>query len=270
MSKRPKDAGDHQESNKRVRHRDPASTGIPPTTIEELDDESLGSILGFLPGQFRFVAGTNRRFRRLYPHAAKTFHAVAMESYKTRAMWFQENEYQVRQKGCQLAANVGNLDALKWLRSRDCSWSQFREHGGDEMVTAASRGHTGVLQFVIDQTAPWGTVTIISAYNGAACNGHVRALAILEAHTESDNRWFKGICAGAAGNGHLKVLQRLLLRSSPSTWGELTCLQAVRGGHLPVLQWLRSQNPPCPWHAQSCLVFAQEGSEMKQFIRSQI
>ena len=72
----------------------------------DLDDDALlRSILGFLPGHFRFVAGVNHRFRSQYDqHTPNTFYVAAMTSHATRTIWLEENETNVRRKGSFLVA----------------------------------------------------------------------------------------------------------------------------------------------------------------------
>ena len=43
------------------------------TSINDLDDTSLGSILDYLSGHFRFVADVNSRFRSVYRQPPDTF-----------------------------------------------------------------------------------------------------------------------------------------------------------------------------------------------------
>ena len=101
----------------------PNQENEPTTTIMNLDDASLGTILEFLPGHFRFVANVNRRFRFLYHHTPNTIYGAAMTSDATRAIWLDEDKANVRESACGFAARLGNLEALQWLRSHDCRWT---------------------------------------------------------------------------------------------------------------------------------------------------
>ena len=87
-------------------------------TIGDLDDASLGTVLDFHPGHFRFVASVNRRFRIVYHHTPKTIYSAAMQSDAAREILFEEDEVYVRTDGCRLAAMYGDLESLQWFRSR--------------------------------------------------------------------------------------------------------------------------------------------------------
>ena len=121
-------------------------------TLMDLDDDALlRSIVDFLPGHFRFVAGVNRRLQSLYDdhHSTpNTFYMAAMASDATRTIWLEEDETNVRKDGCRLAAKYGNLEALQWLRSHDCRWNGYvcRE--------AAGEGHLHILQWARSQAPP--------------------------------------------------------------------------------------------------------------------
>ena len=88
-------------------------------TTMDLDDASLGTVLDFLPGHFRFVASANRRFRFLSTthHTPSTFYTVAMTSGTTRAIWFEEQRHRkrvsfrcaVRQFGSPPMASVSRM-----------------------------------------------------------------------------------------------------------------------------------------------------------------
>ena len=80
------------------------------TTITDLDDAAFGTVLEFLPGHFRLVAGVNRRFRVLYHHRPSTCYSAAMTSDATRAMWLEEDRAEVRRHGCSRAAKYGNFE----------------------------------------------------------------------------------------------------------------------------------------------------------------
>ena len=107
------------------------------TTIMDLDDGSLGTVLDFLPGHFRFAASVNRRFRFLYVihNTQDTFYTTAMSSVTTRNVWLEEDEMNVRTNACRFAAKYANWEALQWFRSRDCRWDI------SVCEEAAGRGH---------------------------------------------------------------------------------------------------------------------------------
>ena len=179
--------------------------------ITNLDDASLGTILDFLPGHFRFLVSVNRRFRFLYHHTPSTFFIAAMTSSATREIWLEEDEANVRRNGCKFSTKYGNLEAFRWLQYRDCHWTSrvCRE--------AAGRRHLHVLRWARTQTPP--------------CP------------------WDEQVCIAAAKYGQLEVLQWLRSQTPPSPWnGDVVCTVAASHGQLEVLQWLRSQTPPYSWN----------------------
>ena len=180
------------------------------STFSDLDDEVIRCILAFLPSQFRFVAAVDRRFRRLYPHGTDTLYDVAVASDKTVNIWFAEDEQFVYARGCIIAARLGKLQALIWLRSQTppCCWK-------GACFQAICHGQLNVLQWLQSQDPP-------SPYN--------RSMA----------------CPAAARRGHIPVLQWLRAQTPPCPWGDSTFWQAAINGHLPTLKWLRAQSPPCP------------------------
>merc|ERR1719443_954090 len=79
----------------------------------------------------------------------------------------------------------------------------------------------------------------------AAMNGHLEVLQWARAH---GCPWNTSTCAEAAENGHLEVLQWARAHGCP--WGEDTCAYAAEGGHLEVLKWARAHG--CPWCWMTC------------------
>ena len=72
------------------------------------------------------------------------------------------------------------------------------------------------------------------------------------------------VCAKAARDGHLKVLQ--WARENGCEWDSDTCSEAARGGHLEVLQWARENG--CEWDAYTCRAAAEGGHlEVLQWAR---
>ena len=146
MGDRPISNEPPREQQRRRIPSDQEQQNEPNENIMDLDDASLGNILDFLPGHFRFVASVNRRFRFLYHHTPNTFYIEAMASDRTREIWLQEDETNVREKGCKIAAKIGNLEAIKWLRSHDCSWNSIFWNSGGVCSEAAAEGHLHILQ----------------------------------------------------------------------------------------------------------------------------
>jgi len=79
-------------------------------------------------------------------------------------------------------------------------------------------------------------------------------------------RFKSGLCAYAAGGGHLEVLQ--WARAQGCRWDVDTCALAAMSGHLEVLQWARARG--CPWDERTCAAAAGNGHpEVLQWARAQ-
>ena len=150
-------------------------------------------------------------------------------------------------KICTLSARLGNLSAIQWARSQDCSWeSHFSSFG-------PKRKRISKVQ------CPW------NEYTCSAAAGHAQ-LTMLQWLRSQGCPWNSESCSSAASNGHLEVLQ--WLRSQGCPWDEDTCSRAASNGHLEMLQWARSQG--CPWDKYTCSNAAANGHlEVLQWARSQ-
>lgn len=103
------------------------------------------------------------------------------------------------------AAEGGSVNALKWLRARDCPWSAYL------FVKAAGwPGSLEVLQWALDNGCPIGTTT--------------------------------DACTAAAENGALEELQ--WLRANGFPWNEKVMVQAAMNDHMDVLEWARDNGCP--------------------------
>jgi hypothetical protein len=165
----------------------------------------------------------------------------------------------------RLAAEHGRLDALAWLRSRDCEWDE------STALAAARSGHVHIIRWAHAHGIPWDMSTTTTSVGLAAIDGgHLPILKYLldsglmqlgsKATFKSALPWL------AARAGHLQVLQ--WLHEKGCAFDELTCYSAATGGHLHVLQWLRSIG--CPWahsHVREASHFSGQ-SEMEEWVES--
>ena len=102
---------------------------------------------------------------------------------------------------------------------------------------------------------------VLCAY--AAKNGHLEVLQWARAR---GCPWDERTCACAAWNGHLEVLQWARAHGCP--WDEDTCAWAAENGHLEVLQWARAHG--CPWDERTCEKAAENGHlEVLQWAQEQ-
>ena len=152
-------------------------------TICDLDDACLRTIFDFLPGHFRFVPTVNRRFRSLYHHPPNTMYMAAIASDTTREIWLEEEEANVRENGCYVAAKFGNIEALQWFHSHDCGWDCR------VCVQAATDGDLRILQWARSQTPPCPWDEDKNACEAAAASGRLGVLQWLRSQTPVHVQW---------------------------------------------------------------------------------
>ena len=131
---------------------------------------------------------------------------------------------------CTLSARLGNLSAIQWARSQDCSWESRLSSFGPKRKSMTK------------VQCPWNEDTCSAAAEHAQ-------LTMLQWLRSQGWPWNSKSCSSAASNGHLDLLQ--WLRSQGCPWDEDTCSYAAENGHLDVLQWARSQG--CMWNENTCL-----------------
>ena len=141
------------------------------------------------------------------------------------------------------AAFQGSVEILRWLIEEErCELNQKTGRW------AGLGGSVKVLAYLWERGYEIG----IKECNGAACGGHLEALAYLRDLDLSPGTWFYWTCAYAARGGQLEALKWLRDQDPPCPWNEETCAEAARWGHLEVLKWARDQDPPCPWSREEC------------------
>ena len=141
------------------------------------------------------------------------------------------------------AAFQGSVEILRWLIEEErCELNQKTGRW------AGLGGSVKVLAYLWETGYEIG----IKECNGAACGGHLEALAYLRDLDLSPGTWFYWTCAYAARGGQLEALKWLRDQDPPCPWNEETCAEAARWGHLEVLKWARDQDPPCPWSREEC------------------
>ena len=77
-----------------------------------------------------------------------------------------ERAPRVRRDVCAVAAEVGNLDVLKWLRENECPWDRWT------CAYAAEHGHLEMLKWARENDCPWDEATCAFA----ADSGHLETL----------------------------------------------------------------------------------------------
>jgi len=164
---------------------------------------------------------------------------------------------------CSIAAENGDVDMLKWLRSRKprCPWNH------DACHAAASGGHLEVLKWLRSQKppCPWDEQTCTAA----AENGHLNVLQWLRSQ-KPPCPWNHDACHAAAENINLDMLKWLRNQAPRCPWTEYTFTIAAANGDVDMLKWLCSQKPRCPWNHDACHAAARGGNlEVLKLLRSQ-
>ena len=155
-----------------------------------------------------------------------------------------------------LAASVGDVKMLRWLRSRDppAPWTEYTAS------LAARHGKLEALQWMRSQRppVPWSQRTTAFAARG----GHLRVLAWLRRQDPPCPwggpvpRFTAGACYEAAKEGRLDALKFLRSERPPCPMDdERVCAVAALGGHLEVLKFLRSEG--CKWDSGTHCHFTQ-------------
>lgn len=133
------------------------------------------------------------------------------------------------------AAFYNQLEVLKYIKRKygKCGWRTCS--------LAAKGGHLEIMKWGRDNGCFWEQ----DAYATFAKINTNDILHYIKGNLDP----FYGICASAAGGGHLEILQ--WLRNNPiiCPWDESTCYEAA-GGHLEILKWARANG--CPWDKDIC------------------
>lgn len=229
------------------------------TTMDDLDDSALGVILGYLEDRFRFVAGVNRRFRRLHPYRSyygrDTNVGVAAESISMADLMLAERGPTNCDKFLATVVRKGNHDTISWLFSEATTKHGFvfrTEYGADIAIRC---GNLPVLQLLLSQDPHFRLDRYNQVCHEAARKGQLEILAWMcsqnpPAFVDAD------AIELAIEYGHLEAVKLLRSRNPPCPWNQYACLAAANMGNLETLKWLQSQNPPCPWNPNRCLIEA--------------
>ena len=129
---------------------------------------------------------------------------------------------------CSTAADAGQLEVLKWLRSNNCPWDK------ETCNRAVTGGYLEVLQWVRQEGCPWDGTTSLRA---AACG----RLEIFKWVIQEGCPWTKDAFSVAAGCGHCPIIEFAVQNNY-----ELDLLGCLRGatkwGYLTVLEYLNQSH----------------------------
>ena len=142
--------------------------------------------------------------------------------------WLEKHNIELYECTFNTAAKIGNLKILKWLHKKNCSWSC------NTVNYAAYSGNLRALKFIIKKGCDWN----INAFNYACESGNIKNVEYLfkEACNDLSKPWWNStVCAAAAKNGYLNILQFLKEKGCP--WNEITTYYAFINNHLDTLIW---------------------------------
>ncbi len=153
-----------------------------------------------------------------------------IHTLKTIIKFFNKNENELKYHFCNIAAEVGRLDLLKWARKQvpPLKW------GYETCQAAAKGGHLHILQWLRNKDNNNEVLDQDRERNKDFCN------------------WNAYTCAAAAENGHLELLvwcrNREIHGDYICPWASYykntivnACSSAAKGGHLNILRWLRNR-----------------------------
>ena len=134
------------------------------------------------------------------------------------------------------AVEGASLEALKWLRARDCPW-----HSHAFVKAAGWPGSVAVMQWALDNGCPKGAGT--DACREAAGQGAVENLQWLRAN---DFPWCEQVLTEAAESEHLDVLE--WARANGCEWSASVTHAAARYNSPDALIWLLKAGCPYTIH----------------------
>jgi hypothetical protein len=145
-------------------------------------------------------------------------------------------------KFCSDIAMTGNLEMLKWARSKNMPWD------ATTCASATIAGNLKMLMWAHENGCPWDDATCAHA----ALGGHLQ---ILEYAHEHGCLWDKMTCLFAATKNRLDILQYARRMGCP--WDSSICAEAATYGHLVLLRWAHQHG--CPCDERTCYEAARNG-----------
>jgi hypothetical protein len=144
---------------------------------------------------------------------------------------------------CSVAASKNNIELLKYMRERGCSWDA-------STVQSAAACAYECLQYAIENDCPRPHGTVVCDI-AAGCND----LVSLKYLHDNGFPWGETTCHTAAGYGHSQCLKYLYDNGCP--WTHRTLYYAARSNDLKTMKYLHENG--CPWHKEVCEVAAEYG-----------
>jgi hypothetical protein len=151
--------------------------------------------------------------------------------------WLHEMGSTLSTKTLFTAAKYRRLNVLNFLDSAGCPKSDR----GDACRVAAQLGNLQVLQWLREHNCPWQPVDVVDA---AAQSGNVQMMAWLLQPEQPDVELTAAAMRAAARANRQDMCEYLYSQDCP--WSEGVCSAAADAGHLQLLLWLHEHG--CPWN----------------------
>jgi hypothetical protein len=168
--------------------------------------------------------------------------------------WVMSTGYQVnldKTTVCTFAAEKGDLQTLKWARTRGFSWDE------EVCKNAAKFGHIELLKWSRENGCPWKE----NVFEVAAENGHYEVMIWVHENGCPINNFILTNQAYVniyAERGYLDILKFTRSMGIFSIINKATWNHAVSGGHINVLEWLLHEE--CPTCNRACGIAANKGN----------
>lgn len=146
---------------------------------------------------------------------------------------------------CEIAADDGSLEILKWVNDRD---ELDRLLYNDSPLSyrlyfkAAMKGHFDIIKYLYENECIFDEL----ACNGTSQNGNLQMLKWLR---DRGCPWDKSVCTNSAFFGYLDCLQYASENGCP--WEAKTCFAAAASGQLDCLCYAHEHG--CPWDWTKCM-----------------
>ncbi|GFH53325.1 hypothetical protein CTEN210_09801 [Chaetoceros tenuissimus] len=125
------------------------------------------------------------------------------------------------------AAESGNIELVKYLRSEDISWNE------STFGAAVSSGNIAILQYLIENDCPHDDQRICA--NAVEIHDCEKALEVLHWLHNQNISWDENTCITSARIGNLKALK--FARSKGCPWDKNCLIKAIKNHHYEVVEY---------------------------------
>ncbi|GFH53316.1 hypothetical protein CTEN210_09792 [Chaetoceros tenuissimus] len=173
------------------------------------------------------------------------------------------------------AAEHGNIEALKWIRSQGAVIVE------DTCVFAAMSGRIETLKWLTSIGCPLSKRTFLEAKTSAIFKYCIEndvpfaeglyqhaidvlpdPIPIIKLLRDSGYPWHQSACSKAVSNGDIKLLR--WLRFSGCPWNESVCNEAVKNDYLDILKYAHENG--CPWSKETyAYCFSEDGLDAEYY-----